>query len=174
MEPEPAPPHPDQAPPSPPTVLPTAFVSHRRDESGWLAEYLSEDLPGLLRGSRIVVDVDVIQPGDDWRGVLDRELARSAALLALIGPTWEHPTTPDGRVRIHEADDMVRYEIATAFKKPLLVIPILWGRPAPPQPDTLPLALRRLSDLQVTVVDQRMRRRDLEKIAVRLRSAGFR
>ena len=89
-------------PPAPPSILPTAFVSHRRDESGWLAEYLSEDLPGLLRGSRIVVDVDLIRPGDDWRAVLDRELDRSAALLALIGPAWEHcahPTVGYGSTR---------------------------------------------------------------------------
>jgi hypothetical protein len=138
-----------------------------------LAEYLSEDLPGLLRGSRIVVDVDLIRPGDDWRAVLDRELGRSTALLALIGPTWEHPTL-GGRARIQEADDMVRYEIATAFDKRLLVIPVLWGRTAPPTPDMLPLELRRLPDLHVTVVDQRLRRRDLDKIAIRLQSEGFR
>jgi hypothetical protein len=174
VQPGPPPPRPEQARPAPPTVLPTAFVSHRRLESGWLAEYLSEDLPGLLRGSRIVVDVDLIRPGDDWRAVLDRELDRSTALLALIGPTWEHPTTPGGRARIEEADDMVRYEIAMALDKPLLVIPVLWGRSAPPAADTLPLELRRLPDLQVTVVDQRLRRRDLDKIAIRLQSAGFR
>ena len=69
---------------------------------------------------------------------------------------------------------MVRYEIATAFEKRLLVIPIVWGRPAPPTSETLPLELRRLSDLQVTVFDQRRQRRDLEKIAIRLQSAGFR
>ena len=174
VEPESPPSGPGQAPPAPPVVLPTAFVNHRRDESGWLAEYLSEDLPGLLRGSRIVVDVDLIRPGDDWRAVLDRELDRSTALLALIGSAWEYWRAPDGRVRIHEADDMVRYEIASAFEKRLLVIPIVWGRPAPPTSDTLPLELRRLSDLQVTVFDQRRQRRDLEKIAIRLQSAGFR
>lgn len=118
--------------------------------------------------------MDVIRPGDEWRAVLDRELVRSAALLALIGPTWEHLTTADGRVRLQQANDIVRYEIATALEKRLLVIPLLWGRTAPPASKTLPPELRRLPDLQVAVVDQRLRRRDLQQIAVRLRSAGLR
>ena len=174
VEPGPPPPGPEQGRPAPPSILPTAFVSHRRLESGWLAEYLSDDLPGLLRGSRIVVDVDLIRPGDEWRAVLDRELARSAALLALIGPAWEYLTNHGGQPRIRDAGDVVRYEIATALDKRLLVIPVLWGRTAPPASETLPPELRRLPDLQVAVVDQRLRRRDLERIAVRLRSAGLR
>ena len=157
-----------------PTVLPTVFVSHRRVESGWLAECLSDDLPGLLPRSRIIVDTDLIRPGDEWRAVLDRELVRSAALLALIGPTWEHLTTADGRVRLHQADDTVRYEVAKALEKRLLVIPILWGRTAPPIFGTLPFELRQLPNLQVAMVDQRRKRRDLEQIAIRLRSAGLR
>ena len=75
---------------------------------------------------------------------------------------------------LQQANDIVRYEIATALEKRLLVIPLLWGRTAPPASKTLPPELRRLPDLQVAVVDQRLRRRDLEQIAVRLRSAGLR
>ena len=174
VESAPPPPRPEQARPAPPAVLPTVFVSHRRVESSWLAGYFSDNLPGLLRGSRVVVDMDLIRPGDEWRAVLDRELGRSAALLALIGPTWEHLTTADGRVRLHEADDTVRYEIATALEKRLLVIPVLWGRTTPPAAESLPHELRRLPELHVAVVDQRLRRRDLERLTVRLRSAGLR
>ena len=118
--------------------------------------------------------MDLIRPGDEWRAVLDRELGRSVALLALIGPTWEHLATAEGRLRLHQAHAVVRYEIATALKQRLLVIPLLWGRTAPPACETLPTELRRLPDLQVAVVDQRLRRRDLEQVAVRLRSAGLR
>ena len=60
-------PHPEQRRQASPSILPTAFVSHRRIESGWLAEFRSSDLPRLLRGSRVVVDVDQIRPGDEWR-----------------------------------------------------------------------------------------------------------
>jgi len=77
----------------------------------------------------VVVDVDLIRPGDEWRAVLDRELTRSAALLAIIGPAWEHLTNHDSQPRIRDADDVVRYEIATALDKRLLVIPVLWGAP---------------------------------------------
>ena len=34
-------PHPEQRRQASPSILPTAFVSHRRIESGWLAEFLS-------------------------------------------------------------------------------------------------------------------------------------
>jgi len=61
--------------------------------------------------------------------VLDRESTRSAALLVIIGPAWEHLTNHDSQPRIRDADDVVRYEIATALDKRLLVIPVLWGAP---------------------------------------------
>jgi hypothetical protein len=117
----------DRRPPPPVTPeprLPSVFISHRHTDSGWLGQFLRTRLASHLTESRVFLDHDDLAPGDLWPEVLDQELGHATALLALIGPSWETLADQTGIPRLHRPDDIVRYELITALRRRILVIPV--------------------------------------------------
>jgi hypothetical protein len=157
----------------PAATRPTVFVSHRRAESTWFVDLLSESLSGLLNRSRIFVDKRSINGGEEFPARLNVELRRSTALLALIGPQWETIGLADGTRRITREDDYVRHEIASALGRDILVVPVLYGGAKMPDRAGLPADLRALADRHAEVVENRTARADLRRIAALLRSHGL-
>jgi hypothetical protein len=155
-------------------LVPSVFISHRRDDSGWLGQLLRTRLASQLRGSHIFLDHDDLAAGDVWRHRIDGELRRARALLAVIGPAWEDLAERAGEPRIRQPRDVVRHEVATALRRRILVIPVLHQRDALPDPDRLPSDLRPLHDHQFEVVEPRTVKPIVRRIAVRLRGEGLR
>jgi hypothetical protein len=68
----------------------------------------------------------------DWRDVILRGIEYADVVLAVIGPDWEG-VGQDGRRRIDDPDDMVRYELKVAFQMNKIIIPVvIQGREFPP------------------------------------------
>jgi TIR domain-containing protein len=155
-------------------TLSTVFVSHRRAESRWFVDLVWDTLRASLKGSRIFVDKRSITGGEKFPARLDLELQRAAALLALIGPQWEAIALTDGTRRITNKDDYVRHEIASALRRQILVVPILYGGAKMPDRTDLPTDLRALADRHAEVVGDRTVNADLRRIAALLRSYGLR
>lgn len=173
--PEPDPPNTPPAPAparDPEPQLPSAFISHRRDDSGWLGSLLKMHLASYLPRSNVFLDHD-LAPGDRWRTELDRALRSANALLALIGPSWETLTDETGVRRIQSHQDVVRYEIATALRRQILVIPVLHGRTALPRAEDLPHDLLPLREHQVARLDPQTQTHVIRDIAISLRRAGL-
>jgi hypothetical protein len=156
-----------------PTPLPSAFISHRRADGVWFVTRLVETLTTRLRGSRIVLDLDLIRPGEPWLSAVDREMHRAAALLALVGPHWETGSRSDRELRIGLSDDVVRREIRTALAREILIIPVLFDRPELPDRSVLPADVRPLLGLQAVHVERATEVADIRRIVRRLRSVGF-
>lgn len=167
---------PHTSPPAPGLegIVPSAFISHRRDDSYAFASLLREKLRHRLPSSQIFVDFAGIGPGEPWRAALDRRLDRANALLALIGPTWESIADETGCPRLRSPDDVVRYEVATALQRKIFVIPILHDRTTLPLARDLPYDLRALRDFQSIHLDLHMLRHVIQEIAVSLRRVGLR
>ena len=73
--------------------------------------------------------------------LLRRRFLHLSAGLAVIGFDWEG-VGQDGRRRIDDPDDMVRYELKVAFQMNKIIIPVvIQGREFPPQnlPPSIPL-----------------------------------
>lgn len=104
-------------PVAPEPHVPSVFISHRHADSGWLGQFLRARLASHLIGSRVFLDHDDLTPGDVWPKMLDQQLGRATALLALIGPNWETLTNETGTRRLHLPDDVARYEIITALRR---------------------------------------------------------
>jgi hypothetical protein len=155
------------------TTRPTVFVSHRRAESTWFVDLVSDTLRHSLTRSRIFVDKRSITGGEKFPARLDLELQRSAALLALIGRQWETIALADGTRRLTRDDDYVRHEIATALERDILVVPVLYGDAQMPDKAGLPTDLRPLADCHAEVVGSRTVSADLRRIAALLRSYGL-
>jgi hypothetical protein len=171
--PEPDPPDtPSASTPAQEPQLPSAFISHRRDDSGWLGPLLKMGLRPYLPGSNIFLDHD-LGPGDEWPRELDQALDSANALLALIGPSWETLTDESGIRRIQLPNDIVRHEIATALRRQILIIPVRHGRTALPRAADLPPDLLPLREHQAIPVEPQTLPHAIRDIAIKLRQAGL-
>ncbi|MBZ0299281.1 MAG: toll/interleukin-1 receptor domain-containing protein, partial [Anaerolineae bacterium] len=87
-------------------------------------------------------DVEDILPGVDFRRVLEHEVSCTDVMLAVIGAEW---VNRENKRRLNDPNDFVRFEIETALKRNIPVIPVLVGRRARlPQARFLPPSLRDL------------------------------
>ncbi|HKJ01305.1 MAG TPA: toll/interleukin-1 receptor domain-containing protein [Longimicrobiales bacterium] len=114
------------------------FISYRRSDTRGDAGRLFDRLSGYFGSDHVFMDVDDIDPGQDFAVVLQKALARCGALIVLIGPGWVDVQREDGSRRLDDPADFVRVEIRAALGRGARVIPVLVGGAKLPQADQLP------------------------------------
>jgi hypothetical protein len=122
------------------------FISYRRADSAEWAGKIFNSLSIRYGENLIFRDVDSIPLGTDYHTPIEQELASSFAILVLIGPDW---LNEENRRRLHNADDVLRNEIAGALSGSGTVIPVLVGGANVPRADALPDPLKTLVSLQM-------------------------
>lgn len=114
------------------------FISYRRqdaeDAAGRLASHLSRE----FGDHNVFLDVVKIGSGDNFAQVIDKHVAASDVLLALIGKTWASCADDRGQRRLDAPDDFVRHEIASALRQRVWTIPILLNGAPMPKREELP------------------------------------
>jgi thiol-disulfide isomerase/thioredoxin len=123
------------------------FISYRREDAEWQAH---EIYAAILRSygankADVFIDVDGIPLGVDFKDYIDAKVAEADVVLALIGRHWleaRNPTT--GVQRLHDPDDFVRIELASALRRNVKVIPIFMDGAKLPDDDHLPKELKKL------------------------------
>jgi hypothetical protein len=101
------------------------FISYRREDSQGEAGRLSDSLAKIFGDSKVFLDVEGIQAGQDFRQAIETQVASCSVLLALIGPHWLDSTAASGQRRLDDPHDFVRLEISSALKRGIPVIPVL-------------------------------------------------
>lgn len=124
------------------------FISYRRSDTGGYAGRLYDRLSSHFGANHTFIDVDHIDPGDDFARTIDARMRKADVVLALIGPRWLTVTDADGRVRLQCENDYVRIEIATAIRHHKTVIPMLFEDAGVPDAAALPDDLRALTKRQ--------------------------
>jgi hypothetical protein len=124
------------------------FISYRRDDSWEVAQLVRERLATWFSDGAVFMDVTDIEGGDDWRATLREHLARSNAVVVVIGKSWLTCTDVHGRRRLDRPDDIVCWEITEAFRLGKRVIPLLVDGATPLAGADLPASLHRLAGLQ--------------------------
>ena len=94
------------------------------------------------------MDIDMIEPGEDFVEVIEGKLADAVALVVLVGRDWLNCKDTEGRSRLENPDDFVRLEVVTALRRNVRVIPVLIDDAQMPTPQQLPDDLAPLSRRQ--------------------------
>lgn len=134
--------------------MPRIFMSYRRadsiSESGRMHDHLERE----FGGRNVFKDVDDIQPGFDFRKVLDDEVAKCDVLLAIIGPNWATVQDEAGNLRLHNPDDFVRIEVESGLRRgeEVLVIPVLIKNAKMPLASQLPESLHDLTYRNAVII----------------------
>jgi formylglycine-generating enzyme required for sulfatase activity len=153
------------------------FISYRRADSGGYALHLFDKLTAHFGKEQIFMDIDRIEPGEDFVQVIQTAVGSCDVLIALIGRQWLTITDGDAR-RLDNPNDFVRLEIAAALARSIRVIPVLVQGAQMPRPQDLPEDLLSLSRRQAHELSDQRSRHDidqlistLEKILARQREA---
>jgi hypothetical protein len=121
------------------------FISYRRDDSAGYAGRLFDYLSAHFGSRNVFMDIDTIEPGDDFRKVVKNAVGTCDVVLVMIGKRWLDMTDAQGR-RLEDPTDWVRVEVATALANPdVRVIPVLVRDAPMPGENELPEDLKELS-----------------------------
>lgn len=121
------------------------FLSYRRDDAEGEAGRLFDDLTSEFGTDRVFMDVAGIEPGRDFRKVIDQNVASCGVLLAVMGKGWIDAKDDAGRRRLDDPVDFVRLETASALRRDIPVIPVLVHGGRTPRSEQLPEDLKDLA-----------------------------
>lgn len=118
------------------------FVSYRRDDTAGHAGRLADRLVEHFGRNRIFVDIDTIEPGEDFVTVIENAVGSCEILIAVIGQKW---LSGSGSGQLDNPNNFVRLEIGTALRRNIRVVPVLVQRATMPKPQDLPEDLVKLT-----------------------------
>lgn len=129
-------------PPSSTQQFSGIFISYRRNDAPGHAGRLSDRLVEHFGRDRIFMDIDTIEPGEDFVTVIENAVGSCEILIAIIGRNW---LSANGTGRLNNPNDFVRLEIATALRRNIRVIPVLVEQAGVPKQEDLPEDLAKLT-----------------------------
>jgi hypothetical protein len=121
------------------------FISYRREDTEGHAGRLFRDLSERFGKDMVFMDVAGVEAGRDFRRVIEQQVASCGVLLAIIGKNWLTVTDEEGRRRLDDPMDFVRFETANALKRDIPVVPVLVHGARIPRPEQLPDDLKDLA-----------------------------
>ena len=140
-------------------------LNYRREDTSGHAGRLYDALAARFGDDHVFMDIDKIDPGEDFERVIDRAIDASDVFLALIGRDWLTVTDARGRSRLDNAADFVRMEIESALSRDVRVIPVLLQGAEMPSPDDVPPSLRGLARRNAVELRDTSWRSDIERLA---------
>ena len=123
----------------------TLFINYRREDTAPYAGRLYDRLSAHFGDEQVFIDIDQIEPGEDFVEAINRKVGACEIAIVLIGPNWLRATDASGKRRLDDTEDFVRMEIAAALQREIRVIPVLVGDASMPRKQDLPEALAPLS-----------------------------
>jgi formylglycine-generating enzyme required for sulfatase activity len=132
--------------------MPKIFLCYRRRDTAGVAGRLFDRLKAHFGDDSVVMDVDTMPFGVDFREYLNTEVAQCDVLLAVMGPRWLVKTAK-GR-KIDDPKDFVRIEIEAALQRQIPVIPVRINRVRMPAEADLPPSIAPLAYRNAVEVDE--------------------
>jgi TIR domain len=117
------------------------FINYRRGDDPGFTHALYLTLETEFEAGSLFMDVDDVQPGEEFVAVLSAAIAAADIMLVVIGPRWQNLLA----TRTNDPKDYVVLEIRVALERGKLVIPVLVGGSNMPRSENLPQSLRPLA-----------------------------
>jgi DNA-binding XRE family transcriptional regulator len=121
------------------------FVSYRRDDSADICGRIYDQMEPKYGRDNVVMDVETIPLGVDFRPVLTEEVDDCDVMLVIIGRQWLTISNPNGQRRLDNPADFVRIEIEAALARGIPVIPVMVQNATIPRAEDLPPSLAELA-----------------------------
>lgn len=121
----------------PPRRFSGIFISYRREDSAGHTGRLYDRLAAHFGDEQVFMDIDQIEPGEDFVQIIEEAVGSCDVLLAVIGRRWLTAGDDNAR-RLDNPNDFVRLEIAAALRRDIRVIPVLVQGAVMPRQDELP------------------------------------
>jgi hypothetical protein len=97
--------------------------------------------------TQVFMDLDSIEAGLPFAEVIRDAVESCAVLVALIGRQWMTIADEEGRRRLDNPGDYVRFEVQTALERRVRVVPVLVDGARPLRREELPSRLVQLAGL---------------------------
>lgn len=140
------------------------FISYRRADTEGFAGRLADSLTIYFGEGRVFRDVGSINPGENFEEILQSTVMQAEVVIVLIGPNWlasEGEKLP----RLHDKNDHLAAEIASALEQKRLVIPVLVQNAKMPLESELPDKLRNFSRCNAISLSDESWSSDLVRLA---------
>jgi len=121
------------------------FINYRREDAAPYAGRLHDLLTAHFGEDQVFIDIDQIEPGEDFVEAINDKVGACDTAIVAIGPHWLSATDASGKRRLDDEEDFVRMEIVAALQRNIRVIPVLVGGARMPGRHDLPEALAPLS-----------------------------
>ena len=131
---------------------PTIFLSYRRDDSEHITGRIRDRVTSRFGERSIFRDVDSIPVGSRFRDKIEETIKAAKIVLAIIGPQWVDAVDGEGRQRLSQPDDPVRFELETALGLRLPLVPVLVKGAKMPRQDELPPSLSALPGINAVII----------------------
>jgi len=118
------------------------FLSYRRQDTAAYAGRIYDRLAAKYGQDNVFMDIDRIEPGQDFVDAINHSVAEAGVLLVLIGREWIKMTDKSGVPRLDNPEDFVRLEILAGLEQKTVIIPVLLADAEMPSAQTLPLPLQ--------------------------------
>jgi anti-anti-sigma factor len=109
------------------------FLSYRRGDNPHATDRLVDRLVGEFGRENVFYDIDSIPIGVNWRTRITDNVSQCDVFIEVVGDNWLE------ELRQREAtNDMVRFEIQTALKRGVPIVPVQVSHAAFPAREALP------------------------------------
>ena len=146
------------------------FVNYRRDDSRADSRQIVEILRKSFGPKNIFFDVASLDKGSRFDLAIDQAVARCDAMVVVIGEQWLSLQNDEGKQRLFEEEDFIRYEIERALHRNKPILPLLLDGTPMPKVEELPPSLRELALWNGAPVAHETFTNDVEQAAQRLKA----
>src|SRR4029077_18621514 len=148
------------------------FINYRREDTAPYAGRVYDRLTAHFGEDQVFIDIDQIEPGEDFVEAINRKVSACDIAIVAIGPDWLHATDASGKRRLDDEEDFVRMEIVAALQRKIRVIPVLVGGAQMPRKQDLPEALAPLSRRNAIELSETRFHADVNRLIEAIEKSG--